>query len=391
MSAEPPDGGSADAGRDDAGLPDAGPLAPSAPLERSLAGLFVAVRIDGQGPVIMRYDTGSPDCFIGPIAAGQLGLTGGTHQLAFGAVDVGMQALPVIHTSDEGVTYPGISGPVAGTLGNSAFNGRRVALDFASNVITVAKPTERIVVPADALAPRAAGFAPLAGYLKMSFAFGSAPAVDCVFDTGSLDSLVLGPYWSTVPERGGAQVPEDSFDSQGHPLICDYERGPDLRLGADGGFTFARRPWLSVCPSFDLLDAVGLQIGARLKGIVGLVDMLPDFVVIDYAANQVTFWPRGDSGYLAQDPLVQTFVGYGFTLGDALDVTNVVARSQAEDAGVRVGDVLTSVSRGGQALTDLVFSIAATIEAPLGEPRKFDFTRDGGTVSFVLTSENLLP
>src|SRR5262245_19728608 len=105
-----------DAGAIDAGADAGSPLtAELAPMRLVDFGVFVELTLDGQGPFLLRYDTGSPTTYLDRAHAGSL--AAGMHAAALGAVSLGMRPVTLIDWLEVSVTYPGLPGPVLGLAG----------------------------------------------------------------------------------------------------------------------------------------------------------------------------------------------------------------------------------------------------------------------------------
>src|SRR5262249_41246262 len=136
------DGGAEDAGAGalDAADPDAGLLGARVEIGPMILvdfGAFLELTIDGKGPFLLHYDTGSPSTYLDKAHANAAGIQSGTHEVKLGNIVIGSGLVTLIDWIEAGVTYPQLPGPILGLAGNDLFAGNAlsVGLDYRDKQI----------------------------------------------------------------------------------------------------------------------------------------------------------------------------------------------------------------------------------------------------------------
>jgi len=104
-----------------------------------------------------------------------------------------------------------------------------------------------------------------------------------------------------------------------------------------------------------------------------------------------TVFEKPDNAQTIKDDLEGTFEGIGTVLDtyeDSIIITSVLKDSPAEKAGLKVGDVITSVD--GKSIVGMpIEDVLALIKGSAGTTVKLTITRDNSTLNFTITREQL--
>jgi hypothetical protein len=394
--ASPADAGDGGSGSvDDAGTERAVEIAPLVLVD---FGVFLQVTLDGKGPFLLRYDTGSPTTYVDKAHAEAAGLQAGTHEVKLATVTVASSAkVTLIDWLEANTTYPGLPGPILGLAGNDLFAGMAVGLNYRDKEIWIDHTPTKDPATTATRAPKNVGARVSAdfrlvaqGYVAVSCSFnGGAPDQQCLFDTGAVNAFAFEKHWMTFSHPDDLhRVPLISHDNQGNVLEGYFQRASTVRMGE----LSVRGDVVSVMPKFDLVTSVGQSAGLNLVGMVGMTTTLGHYTVIDYANQRLHFFPYEPS------PLpffTSPFIGFGFVVGSgpngALVVAAVVPLSDAASKNVQVGDKLVRVDGVPLATATLQYTIASLIAGPPGQHRMFEFDRAGVATSVDLASADMLP
>jgi hypothetical protein len=359
-----------------------------APLLVTKSALFVQATLDRSTTIWLQLDTGSPWGILDPMAAAQVGLAPGTHDVEIGGLDLGPRDFMGIALAGAGGPDPALPAGMVfrGTAGNGLFVGHSIGVNFRDSELWIAPTdtstdTARLPRPDRVGPPSVSPIAQPLGYLIVPCAFDSE-MIDhvCQLDTGSPQNVALESYWSGLPHPNMRRVPSAGVDYKGDILPAYYQRAQAARAGPSISIA---EPAVLVFPRFDVITAVGQAIQMPLVGLIGNATSSRYHMVIDYGHQRIVFFPYRDPPPWDADD----FTGYGFVVGlstTALAVT-VVPGSDAETKGVMTGDVL--IGADGQ----VTFTDVGIPTGTVGVTRTFQFSRGAQSMLFDLVAEDLLP
>lgn len=354
--------------------------------------IFVDVKVNGAGPFPFLLDTGGHD-ILTPATAKALGLRtvgaatsgGGGEQtvtsgytpiesLQVGQAHINHQTMIVLEFAPREIE--GLQ--VGGMLGLSTLQRFVVEIDYGASTVTLIDPAR--------FDPAAAGTAlPFVFYDHMPLLPGSVDGIPARFtlDTGSRSEITL-----TTPFV------------QRHDLRRRLPGGADMLSGwGAGGPVTSRRVRLHslALGSFDTPDVVadlvdqrkGFFSDANVDGNIGSGWLKRFVVTFDYGRQTLYLRPRAqpdaDIGSVDRS-------GMWINLGDAgYRVMAVVPEGPAAQAGVREGDVITSVGGPGPAPSNLSDARRQLRILPAGTALKLDYQRDGKAGGTTLVLRDLLP
>ena len=357
--------------------------------------IYVDVRIDGHGPFPFLIDTGGHD-IVTPQTLAKLGLSQQGSATAAGAgekttssgytrvasIDVGgavVRDQTVLALDFSPADVEGFA--VGGMLGVEFINRFIVRIDYGRHEVTLIDPARFTAVER-----RGAGIAvPFEFYDHMPQVrgrFGDRPARFNI-DTGSRSEVTmtapavaagglrtLYPAGVTVTDGWGVGGPSRSY----------VVRARTLSLGS---VVVAR-------PVAGLSDAQhGAFADPNYEGNIGS-GLLKRFVVtFDYGRRTMYLAPNA-----TPDPDIGRFDRTGLWLNlddDGMKVMDVAAGGPAAAAGIKVGDIVTSlggVAVAGQQLSEVRRSLKL---APVGVPLEVVYRRDGSMTETKLVPRDLIP
>ena len=354
--------------------------------------IYVDVKVNGAGPFPFLLDTGGHD-ILTPATAKALGLRtvgaassgGGGEQtvtsgytpidsLQIGQAHIDRQTMIVLEFAPREIE--GLQ--VGGMLGLSTLQRFVVEIDYGAGTVTLIDPAR--------FEPARAGTAlPFVFYDHMPLLPGSIDGIPARFtlDTGSRSDITL-----TTPFV------------QRHDLRQRLPDGADMLSGwGAGGPVTSRRVRLHslALGGFDSADVVADLVDQRkgffsdpnLDGNIGS-GWLKRFVVsFDYGRQTLYLrplaQPDADVGSVDRS-------GMWINLGDAgYRVMAVVPEGPAAKAGLREGDVVTSMDGAGQAPSNLSEARRQLRILPAGTALKINYLRDGKPGSTTLVLRDLLP
>ena len=388
-------------------LPSADPKAfaqPASPNDTTVAGGKVTIPIEfdgeiafdvmlnGKGPFTFIIDTGGHD-ILTPEAAKALGVTpqgsgssGGAGEgtlsqqyahidtLSIGGVTMKNQDFFVIPMGNN-FADRGSKPPLAGLLGLELFERMAITIDYVGQTMT---------------------FRPLAAYrhsgrgtaLPISFS-DDIPLVPATLeghpgifaiDTGNSGSLVVQHVWADkvgLSDRMKTGFAMSSFGAGGESRNW-ASRVDMLALGGNTIMGFVGRYTQDKKGAFSSISEAG-NIGNEI---------LPNFVVtFDYGHEQMWLEPRPDFKPL---PFSRSGMSLSKATPDAFTIVNTVAGGPAESAGLKKGDVITTIDgKPAKALSGR--DVLRLMTRAEGTKVAVDYTRDGKSAKTELTLKILLP
>ncbi len=333
-------------------LSSAAPAAPQQPVPLGKVAfelidnrIFVNVTINGRGPFHMILDTGA-SLGVSPEVAQKAGLaaestsiTGGVgeksveaqnshvRELSFGPVHLSNVECEIISTADS----PNVFGKVAvdGYFGSEVFENYVVRHDYQKKELTFYDPK--------AYSYTGSG---------ESFTFerpGNVPVISASFDgiaanfgvdTGARSALILyGPFvaGNHLVEKYQPKIQGVSGWGIGGPVRSYMIRSQTLKIGQFEFHGLIAR--LS-------LNKSGATANNNKAGLIG-PDVLKQFTFIcDYARSRLIFEKNSDSG--RHDSYDRAGIWLS-QKGDAFEVFDVIQGGPADQAGLRVGDLVLAV------------------------------------------------
>lgn len=370
--------------------PVAAPEPVHVPFSSFYENIFVRVTLEGVGPLLFLYDTGSPGIFLDEGEANKLGIEGGRFAASIGSIDLGERKIALAKTLVGGQTLPGLPRePIRGYAGNPLFEGYSVGIDFRDRelLIAPAAPPEATPRAPDGVGAEAAvvPFDLVKDYLSIPCRFSRGEADRrCLFDTGAMTSLTLADHWKTVPHPRAETLPQDAIDSEGNVLSAYFQRDEATMIG---GFEVPGDA-VKIAAEFELLGSVGRQLGLDLVGLVGVLSFKRLYSTIDYPNRRILFRRYDDLSWAPPSP----FLGYGFLLDPGtLRVRFVAPESDAPAAGVKVDDKLVGIDGLSTELASPGLTLVQTVPGLPGETARFELSRAGQRFQVALTAEDLLP
>jgi predicted aspartyl protease len=354
--------------------------------------IYAEVKINGKGPYTFIFDTGGTNT-VSPSLARALGLKveghleargGGSGTMDAGYVRVGQIKIGNASIKDqlffsmpldtmaniEGVKQPGM-------VGFETFRRFVTRIDYGARTITLIDP--KSFDPKDAGTP-----------VKVAFD-GNVPEVDgsyngvsgkFMIDTGARSALILtGPFADKNGFRAsaGKGVEATTGWGVGGPTRAFVEHGGDLKIGT-----------VDVAHPLTLLatDKGGAMAEGNLAGNIG-GGVLKRFVItFDYEHSTMYLKPVAQT---LTD--LDTFDRAGIWINrdpDGFKVIDVTAHAPAEEAGLKVGDIITAVdgkTATGIALPDLRYRFRN--DAP-GTIVTLSVKRGSGTTDVRVTLRDLI-
>lgn len=363
------------------------------PLFGDLQALYARVYVQGVGPFVMRLDTGAPFTALDPDVAEAEGIQEGRWSLSIEDAPVGERYLYLMDMVAADFEYPDLpGGRVHGSIGNDFFAGFSAGLDFKNLELWLTPsqaPAMPLLHPEDTEGAMLSPMEQPYGYLAVPCSFDTtAETKECLLDTGSPEPLSFADYWSTFSHPSARIVPFMTMDYAGAKLYGYFQRAGEVAMGGIS----AHGVHVSVFEQFDTLEQVVDILDRDIVGLVGLAALRESFVVIDYANNRIAAFRYVDQSHIPTDE----FVGYGIvfetTDGYDLFVDLVIPESDAESAGVQVGDILLRVDGADWwERSDIAWAVKAFLPGNTGESHVFTFERAVVEIEIAVAAEDLLP
>lgn len=361
------------------------------PFVKFYESMYVRMTIDDIGPLLLLYDTGSPDLVIDRAEASKLDLTAGEHDISVGSASLGRQKVTLAKTVIGGVALPGMKNePVRGYVGNNVFEGHSVGIGVRDRelLVTNAMAPEQVPPVPDGVDPAPAAEVPFLlakGYVSIPCSFARRTADQrCLFDTGVMTSLTLESYWKTLPHPRTEVLPQDAIDSRGTTLRAYFQRDEATMIGDQAVVGDA----IKIAEEFDLLASVAKSVNQNLVGLVGMLTFESYFTTVDYPNQRLLFHRYADTSWRDPSP----FVGYGFLLEPAsMRIRFVSPNSSARTAGVTVDDTLVEYNGLLTTFAPPTLTLVQTIRGAQGEKGAFKIVRGDQTIPLTITAEDMLP
>jgi hypothetical protein len=362
------------------------------PLYGGLDAVYLEVTINGNGPFVMRYDTGSPSTILDDDVAQAAGVDSGRAVLELAGQSIGSRPVHVYDLAAADQRNRRVPGEkVHGLIGNDAFAGYSVGLNLAALELwlTPSKPPEMgLPHPEDVGQVEWQDFDMPLGYLAMDCAMAAnGAAQECLFDTGAPEPLALENYWSTLEHPSDRKIPRVTKDFRGMPLRGYVQRAQAIRFGE----LSIPGPPVLVFEHFETLEYVFEEIGRPMVGLIGLAAVREHFVTIDYDNRRMAFWAYLDRSHLPK----HEFFGFGIVFDwqdPDLIIAATVEASQAQALGLMEQDILLEADGIPWSLrSDINWTAGGFLPGAPGETHNFTFARGHQSVDFDLAAEDLLP
>jgi hypothetical protein len=352
--------------------------------------IYANVRLNGSQPLLFLLDTGGQNVIF-PSTANLLGIHvnwvtehNGSNNTGVGAVDIrsldigGARLAKQIMIVRDLFPYEITGMRVCGTIGAAVFRAFVTRFDYTTHQITLIRP--------DQFHPQGAG-TPIRFEL-----IGDMPAIrgdfdgipgKFVIDTGQTNALML-----TSPFVAEHHL--QTKNSKGVMTIAGY--------GSYGNIpAYVIRAKMLAFGPFDLPNVVtamslakeGSRATSLVQGMIGN-GILKHFVVtLDYANSTAYFKPIGlplkKVGNFNRSGLLVQYDARGFK------VTYVIANSPAQQAGVEVGDIISTIN--GESANSLpIYKFMGLVRrSPPGTLLHLTIRRGKRTIQVALTLRNLIP
>lgn len=336
--------------------------------------------IDGKGPLVLIYDTGASNTTLPPEITGQpLGTTVQINEIDLGN---GVKLGPV-----PAYTYPlPTSTYYDGIIGNDAFAGRVVSIDYGRNLLWVDDTVNEAALTAcsHVSEPTTIPYSvtPQYGYLVVK---GEVDGVEgnLLFDTGAS----LGGIEEDVLEQTALDHPKvegywmNAFIGQ---FWSAFTMVGEISLG---GYTAERIVMYTLPDSALSLDASAGEVLATLPyGFLHHFLITIDFR--DQTEPTIRLAPIKGQSFQGD----YTLYGYGFSLSvndnGPVTITNIVPGSPADEVGLAVGDVVLKIGTQDPASVPPKDRIKLGVAAPTVE-KEITVQGDDGPVSYSLISKDV--
>lgn len=303
---------------------------------------LVEVRINGQGPFLFKVDTGSGPCVVAQDLVDRLrlptvrvrgsltganGETRAVDRLAeIATMNLGEEAVladvRAFVLGSQDLDVHSARRPVLGILGYAIFSHctlvidyRRGVLELSKQVLPAADGDEVLVMTVQSKTPR----------VRMGLA---GQAFDVLIDTGNDQGLIL-------TDAAGDALPF-LVPPQAGPLLSTVSGTVRVRIGRlDGELTLGRHTIAQ--PVVSLMPCSGPMIGAEL--------LMHFRLSLDARSGRVRF-ERQREAPLTVESRVSDGLGLR-RLDDGWEVVDVIPGSPADEAAVRVGDLVRSIDYAG--------------------------------------------
>jgi hypothetical protein len=368
---------------------------------------LIECTIDNVEHILLHLDTAAPNTSLPADQLSALGLSSGFHDVWIGdrtsGVHIGSRYISSISAARRGpITGPGIpAGAILrGTAGTNLLDGYAVGIDFQGRSLWMIPSKDSNPLDTGAI-PRPPGTKrPVTvsaelknadpkegGVLFVSASFDDhGKTGSFLVDTGANTNLALSAYWNGIHAGSTNNIPFDLADYKGAVISGAYRMGSGFSLD---GREIANEAPAWVLDNFPVLAYEGRHFQQAIDGLIGLWGLYTSYTVLDYGRHsfashlmpRIFLFPYQKAALIEENE----FTGFSFTIHNADRIVKVVPGRDAEQRGVRDGDLLTDVLGGS-------YQVAATgvIMGSPGETRSFKFKHGDKIYTVTLTAEKLL-